>query len=102
MRASQHHRCGARYWTSCASYCRSTKNARRWRKKRLWRSWRGTWRGLADAQGGVSMPKNVVVCCDGTANEFAKHNTNVVKLYSMLQHDSARQVAYYHPGLGTM
>ena len=48
------------------------------------------------------MPKNVVVCCDGTANEFAKHNTNVVKLYSVLQHDPARQVAYYHPGLGTM
>ena len=48
------------------------------------------------------MPKNVVVCCDGTANEFAKHNTNVVKLYSVLEHDPARQVTYYHPGLGTM
>jgi uncharacterized protein (DUF2235 family) len=48
------------------------------------------------------MPKNVVVCCDGTANEFAKHNTNVVKLYSALQHDPAVQVGYYHPGLGTM
>ena len=48
------------------------------------------------------MPKNVVVCCDGTANEFAKHNTNVVKLYSALQHDPALQVGYYHPGLGTM
>jgi len=48
------------------------------------------------------MPKNVVVCCDGTANEFAKHNTNVVKLYSVLQHDPTRQVTYYHPGLGTM
>ena len=30
------------------------------------------------------MPKNVVVCCDGTANEFALHNTNIVKLYSTL------------------
>ena len=48
------------------------------------------------------MSKNVVVCCDGTANEFAKHNTNVVKLYSALQHDPGRQVTYYHPGLGTM
>ncbi len=48
------------------------------------------------------MPRNVVVCCDGTANEFAKHNTNVVKLYSVLQHDPASQVAYYHPGIGTM
>jgi uncharacterized protein (DUF2235 family) len=48
------------------------------------------------------MPRNVVVCCDGTANEFARHNTNVVKLYSVLQHDPALQVAYYHPGIGTM
>jgi uncharacterized protein (DUF2235 family) len=48
------------------------------------------------------MPKNIVVCCDGTANEFAKHNTNVVKLYSVLRHDRMAQVTYYHPGLGTM
>jgi uncharacterized protein (DUF2235 family) len=47
-------------------------------------------------------PRNVVLCCDGTANEFAQHNTNVVKLYSVLDHDPSRQVAYYHPGLGTM
>jgi len=46
--------------------------------------------------------KNVVVCCDGTANEFARDNTNVVKLFSTLVQEPARQVAYYHPGLGTM
>jgi uncharacterized protein (DUF2235 family) len=43
-----------------------------------------------------------VICCDGTANEFAKHNTNVVKLYSVLRRDPATQVTYYHPGLATM
>jgi uncharacterized protein (DUF2235 family) len=48
------------------------------------------------------MPKNIVVCCDGTANEFAKDRTNVVKLYYTLVQDPERQVAYYHPGLGTM
>jgi uncharacterized protein (DUF2235 family) len=48
------------------------------------------------------VPRNLVVCCDGTANEFARDNTNVVKLYSVLCHDPERQVAYYHPGLGTM
>lgn len=48
------------------------------------------------------MPKNLVLCCDGTANEFAANNTNVVKLYSLLEHASTRQVTYYHPGLGTM
>src|SRR5581483_9080737 len=48
------------------------------------------------------MPRNVVLCCDGTANEFARDNTNVVKLYAMLQQDAASQITYYHPGLGTM
>src|SRR5690349_1592940 len=48
------------------------------------------------------MPKNIVVCCDGTANEFAKDNTNVVKLYSTLVHESPAQCTYYHPGVGTM
>lgn len=48
------------------------------------------------------MPKNVVICCDGTANEFARANTNVVKLYMTLQNDPATQVTYYHPGIGTM
>src|SRR5258708_1401323 len=48
------------------------------------------------------MPKNVVICCDGTANEFAQHRTNVVKLFFTLARDPTRQVAFYHPGLGTM
>src|SRR5438128_334644 len=48
------------------------------------------------------MPKNVVLCCDGTANEFAQNNTNVVKLYFTVVQDPAIQVAFYHPGIGTM
>jgi uncharacterized protein (DUF2235 family) len=48
------------------------------------------------------MAKNIVLCCDGTANEFTKNNTNVVKLYSTLIHDPITQITYYHPGLGTM
>ena len=48
------------------------------------------------------MSKNIVACCDGTANEFAKDRTNVIKLYSALVHDTDDQVAYYHPGIGTM
>ncbi len=43
-----------------------------------------------------------MICCDGTANEFAENRTNVVKLYSTLVHDSERQVGFYHPGIGTM
>jgi uncharacterized protein (DUF2235 family) len=48
------------------------------------------------------MARNVVLCCDGTANQFSESNTNVVKLYSTLEHDPSRQLTYYHPGLGTM
>ena len=49
------------------------------------------------------MSKNIVLCCDGTDNEFGLANTNVVKLYRALVSDPERQqVLYYHPGLGTM
>src|SRR5258706_16299969 len=46
--------------------------------------------------------KNIVICCDGTSNEFAKDTTNVVKLFYTLVLDPSVQIAYYHPGLGTM
>jgi uncharacterized protein (DUF2235 family) len=48
------------------------------------------------------MAKNIVLCLDGTGNEFGDQNSNVVKLYSVLVQDPQTQVAYYHPGLGTM
>ena len=47
------------------------------------------------------MAKNIVICCDGTGNEFSDRNSNVVKVYQMLVLDPT-QVAYYHPGVGTM
>ncbi len=47
--------------------------------------------------------KNIVICCDGTGNEFGDCNSNVLKLYTTLDlEDETRQVAYYHPGVGTM
>src|SRR3954464_5579096 len=48
------------------------------------------------------MPKNIVICIDGTGNEFGATNSNVVKLYSVLNLDANSQIAYYHPGLGTL
>jgi uncharacterized protein (DUF2235 family) len=49
------------------------------------------------------MAKNIVLCLDGTANQLkAKGNTNVVRLYELLDHDDPeRQVAFYDPGVGT-
>ena len=47
------------------------------------------------------MAKNIVICCDGTGNEFGKQKSNVIKLYETLIRN-ASQIAYYHPGVGTM
>src|SRR5262245_66460078 len=47
------------------------------------------------------MPKNIVVCCDGTDNEIATDSTNVLRLFRMLERDH-RQVAYYDGGVGTL
>lgn len=47
------------------------------------------------------MPKNIVICCDGTGNEYGNLNSNVVHLYQALIQDDGRQACYYHPGVGT-
>ena len=48
------------------------------------------------------MGKNIVICLDGTGNQLkARGNTNVVRLYEMLDLDEAEQIAYYDPGVGT-
>jgi uncharacterized protein (DUF2235 family) len=47
------------------------------------------------------MAKNIVICCDGTGNEYGDHNSNVVQLYRALLIDGKQQVGYYHPGVGT-
>lgn len=48
------------------------------------------------------MSRNIVICIDGTGDEFGACNSNVVKIYSVLRSDSDQQISLYHPGLGTM
>ncbi|MHC3472119.1 DUF2235 domain-containing protein [Streptomyces sp. 7R007] len=50
------------------------------------------------------MPRKIVVCLDGTANQVGARNpTNVVRLYEMLEsEDPSGQLLYYDPGVGTM
>ena len=48
-----------------------------------------------------TLPRNIVVCCDGTDNEVATDSTNVLRLFRMLERDQ-RQVAYYDGGVGTL
>lgn len=46
------------------------------------------------------MSKNIVICCDGTGNEYGQNNTNVVGLFERIARDT-QQVAFYDPGVGT-
>lgn len=47
------------------------------------------------------MAKTVIVCCDGTASSVDGNISNVLKLFRMMVKDGD-QVAYYHPGIGTV
>jgi uncharacterized protein (DUF2235 family) len=47
------------------------------------------------------MPKHILICCDGTGNKFGERTSNVIRLCDTLSRD-ATQVAYDHPGVGTM
>ena len=40
------------------------------------------------------MSRNIVVCLDGTNNKFNRENTNVVKLYALLDRKTSDQIAY--------
>ena len=46
--------------------------------------------------------KNIVICLDGTGNQFGRNLSNVVKLFRMLEREPGAQIAYYDPGVGTM
>ena len=45
--------------------------------------------------------KNIVICCDGTSNDFGDKPSNVVKLFSVLDKSPDKQLVYYDPGVGT-
>ena len=65
---------------------------------------------IAQPPGGTGK-KRIVICCDGTGNDFTSpnpdkngkggENSNVIKFYTALEIDN-EQVGYYHPGVGTM
>lgn len=48
------------------------------------------------------MPRNLVLCFDGTNNQFGPQNTSVVRLVQVLDRESSRQRLYYDPGVGTL
>ncbi len=46
--------------------------------------------------------RDLVLCFDGTSNEFGRENTNVVRLVQSLVRDPERQLVFYDPGIGTL
>ncbi|CAN2049649.1 DUF2235 domain-containing protein [Candidatus Magnetomoraceae bacterium gMMP-1] len=46
------------------------------------------------------MSKNIIICCDGTGNEYGSYNTNVVGVFQALIRNQ-EQIAFYDPGVGT-
>lgn len=49
------------------------------------------------------MGKNIIMCCDGTGNEYFGSKTNVVKMFEAIIHKrNPDQFAYYDPGVGTI
>ncbi|KDQ62719.1 hypothetical protein JAAARDRAFT_171302 [Jaapia argillacea MUCL 33604] len=47
-------------------------------------------------------PRVLVLCFDGTANQYDGDNTNVVRLFSLLKKDDFHeQLCYYQAGIGT-
>ena len=47
------------------------------------------------------VPKNIVICCDGTGNEIKADLSNVLKLFRVLK-KTEPQLVYYDPGIGTL
>ncbi|KAI0778879.1 hypothetical protein BD413DRAFT_609432 [Trametes elegans] len=47
-------------------------------------------------------PRTLVLCFDGTGDEFDSDNSNVIKFFSLLKKDDRReQMVYYQAGIGT-
>jgi uncharacterized protein (DUF2235 family) len=44
--------------------------------------------------------KNIVICSDGTGNEYGENNTNVVETYAICK-KLPSQIVFYDPGVGT-
>jgi uncharacterized protein (DUF2235 family) len=57
---------------------------------------------MNEAQQTQLRGRNLIICCDGTHNEFGSHNTNVVRLIQVLDRDPNKQRLFYDPGVGTL
>ncbi|KDR82959.1 hypothetical protein GALMADRAFT_238664 [Galerina marginata CBS 339.88] len=56
---------------------------------------------MADSSNTGNQPRSLVLCFDGSSNEYDADNTNVVKLFALLKKDNDEQLCYYQAGVGT-
>ncbi|RDB14707.1 hypothetical protein Hypma_016365 [Hypsizygus marmoreus] len=57
---------------------------------------------MSDSGDPPKKPRTLILCFDGTLEEYDGDNTNVVKFYSLLKKDDfSDQLCYYQPGIGT-
>jgi len=59
-----------------------------------------TIRAVKDSQSPKS-GRTLVICLDGTGDQFDNDNSNVIKLVACLKKDDASQITYYQTGIGT-
>ncbi|ORY58532.1 uncharacterized protein BCR38DRAFT_400290 [Pseudomassariella vexata] len=59
-------------------------------------------RALKDSHQSGHHPRTLVICLDGTGDQFDNDNSNIVSFVSCLKkHSPAEQVTYYQSGIGT-
>jgi uncharacterized protein (DUF2235 family) len=59
-----------------------------------------TIRAVQDSQSPKS-GRTIVICLDGTGDQFDNDNSNVIKLVACLKKDDPLQLTYYQSGIGT-
>ena len=59
-------------------------------------------RALKDAKDAKAHPRTIVICLDGTGDQFDSDNSNIVNFVSCLKkHNPSEQMTYYQSGIGT-
>jgi hypothetical protein len=61
-----------------------------------------TLRAVRNSEDTADHPRTLVICLDGTGDQFDSDNSNVVHFVSCLKkHSPGEQVTYYQSGIGT-
>jgi hypothetical protein len=59
-------------------------------------------RALRDSADAKTHPRTIVICLDGTGDQFDNDNSNIVNFVSCLKkHTPGEQMTYYQSGIGT-